>query len=314
VLTVENVEVDVVIGYQIDGGTLARSFEVVAKTRRADFAWVNSMIRKHLTLPTNQLILVSWSGFTKGAQKQAATEPRITLCTPTMVAGPQGPQFETIDLGHVRMIPQPVQLVCRNLDDAFAFTGHDADREFSRSCCQDHGKSSGRGRFRGKDVDVKLTNIAFAGLVAVGLAACASTPVTPPTASPTLAPTVDPSVAPTPTATPIPPTPTPMPGVYVTVTCSNVPVMWAQKPFPKGAILGIATWHNLTSGDYLGIGLDITNLVTSPTMSIGVEGLGIANNAFQQGTWSWTEASSTAVEAAVAHGNLTIPACPGKSI
>ncbi len=105
-----------------------------------------------------------------------------------------------------------------------------------------------------------------------------------------------------------------MPGVYVTVTCSNVPLMWAQKPFPRGSILGIATWHNLTIGDYLGIGLDITNLVTSPTMSIGVEGLGSANNAFQQGTWGWTEASSTAVEAAVAHGTLTIPACPGKSI
>jgi hypothetical protein len=99
VLTVENVEVDVVIEYQIDRRTLTRSFEFVAKTRRADFAWVNSMIRKHLTLPTNRLFLVSWSGFTKGAQKQAATQPRIALCTPTMVAGPQGPQLKTIDVG-----------------------------------------------------------------------------------------------------------------------------------------------------------------------------------------------------------------------
>jgi hypothetical protein len=94
---------------------------------------------------------------------------------------------------------------------------------------------------------VKLTNIAGAALVAIGLAACASTPVTSPTASPTVAPTVAPSVArtptatPAPTATPIPTTPAPKPGVYVTVTCSNVPVMWAQKPYPKGSILGIAT-------------------------------------------------------------------------
>jgi hypothetical protein len=43
-------------------------------------------------------------------------------------------------------------------------------------------------------------------------------------------------------------------GVYVTVTCSNVPVMWAQKRFPKGSILGIATWHNLTIGAYFGVG------------------------------------------------------------
>ena len=115
--------------------------------------------------------------------------------------------------------------------------------------------------------------------------------VTPPTASPTFTSTVAPSLAPTvtpaPTATPIPPTPTPMPGVYVTVTCSNVPLMWAQ-PFPPGTVLGIATWHNLTIGDYLGLGLDIETLVTSHAMSIGVEGLGIANNAFQQGTWGWT--------------------------
>jgi hypothetical protein len=116
VLTGENVEVDVVVEYPIDGGTFTRSFEVVAKTRRADFVWVNSMIRKHQTLPTNQLYLVSWSGFTKGAQKQAATEARITLCTPTMVAGPDGPRLKTIDVGHVRMIPRRVQLVFRRPD------------------------------------------------------------------------------------------------------------------------------------------------------------------------------------------------------
>jgi hypothetical protein len=160
---------------------------------------------------------------------------------------------------------------------------------------------------------VKLTNIAGAALVAIGLAACASTPVTPPTASPTLAPTVAPSVAPTPTATPIPPTPTPTPGVYVTVTCSNVPVMWAQKPFPKGSILGIAIWHNLTTGDYFGVGL-LTTLVTSHTMSVGVVGFGTAINAFQQGTWEWSELTGLDQAVTVAHGNLTIPACPGKSI
>jgi len=163
---------------------------------------------------------------------------------------------------------------------------------------------------------MKLTNVAGAAMVAVGLAACASTAVAPPTASPTVAP----SAAPTPTlttapaATPISASPAPKPGVYVTVTCSNVPVMWAQQAFPPGSILGIATWHNLTIGDDFGIGLDLSNLVTSPTMSVGVEGLGTANNAFQQGTWGWTEVSSVDQNVTVAHGNLTIPACPGKSI
>ena len=168
---------------------------------------------------------------------------------------------------------------------------------------------------------MKLTSIAGAAMLAVGLAACASTAAVPPTASPTLAPTVAPSAAPTstptattaPTATPIPTTPSPRPGVYVTVTCSNVPVMWAQ-PFPPGSILGIATWHNLTIGDDFGIGLDLTNLVTSPTMSVGVEGIGNANNAFQQGTWGWSEVTGANEQVTVAQGNLTIPACPGKSI
>jgi len=162
---------------------------------------------------------------------------------------------------------------------------------------------------------VKLTNIAGAALVAIGLAGCASMPVTSATASPTVAPSVarTPTATPAPTATPIPPTTTPTPGVYVTVTCSNVPVMWAQKPFPKGSILGIAIWHNLTNGDYFGVGL-LTTLVTSHTMSVGVVGFGTAMNAFQQGTWEWSELTGFDQSVTVAHGNLTVPACPGKSI
>jgi hypothetical protein len=158
---------------------------------------------------------------------------------------------------------------------------------------------------------MRLTTIIGTAIAAVGLAACSSTVV--PTARPaTPTPIVTTAPSATTTATPTaPPTPTPTPttpGVYVTVTCSNVPVMWAQKPIPPGSILGIATWHNLTMGDDFGIGLDLSHMVTSPTMSIGVEG--IANNAFQQGNWGWGEVSITDGEAVVvAQGSLTIPAC-----
>lgn len=89
--------------------------------------------------------------------------------------------------------------------------------------------------------------------------------------------------------------------------------MWAQKPFPKGSILGTATWHNLTPGDYFGIGL-LTTLVTSHTMSTGVVGFGNAFNAFQQGTWEWSALTGVDQTVTVARGGLTIPACPGKSI
>ena len=84
--------------------------------------------------------------------------------------------------------------------------------------------------------------------------------------------------------------------------------MWASNPFPAGSILGVATWHNLTVGDYFGIGLNM-NPVTSNTMSVGVEGIGDANNAFQQGTWGWMELTGPDETVTVAQGNLTIPAC-----
>ncbi len=161
---------------------------------------------------------------------------------------------------------------------------------------------------------MKVRTVIGAAITFVGLAACGST--APPTARPaTSTPRVVATVAPTHAPTAIP-TLTPSaatPSVYVTVTCSNVPVMWAQKPYPNGSILGKATWHNLTVGDYFGIGL-LTTRVTSPTMSVGVEGFGNAINAFQQGTWEWSELTGLDQTVLVAHGALTIPACPGKSV
>lgn len=159
---------------------------------------------------------------------------------------------------------------------------------------------------------MKLMHIACAAIAAIGLAACGSTAVTPPTATPTIAPTVAPTATPTPTVTPTATTPTPTPGAYVTVTCSNVPEMWAH-PYPAGSILGIATWHNLTLGDYFGVGL-LTTLVISHTMSVGVVGFGNAINAFTQGSWQWSELTGLDQTVTVSHGTLTIPACPGKSI
>lgn len=159
---------------------------------------------------------------------------------------------------------------------------------------------------------MKLTNFAGTAIVAVELAACGSTAVTPPTSRPTAAATIAPTMAPTATATPVAPTPIPTPGVYVTVSCSNVPQMWVH-PYPVGSILGIATWHNLTLGDYFGIGL-LTTKVTFHTMSVGVVGFGNAINAFTQGTWKWSELTGLDQTVTVARGSLTIPACPGKSI
>ena len=155
---------------------------------------------------------------------------------------------------------------------------------------------------------MKVTTIVGAAIALVGLAACgsAATPtVRPSTPTPTVAPTSTPSTA-LPTATP---------GVTVSVTCSNVLDLgqFATTGYPRGSILGIATWHNLTIGDYFGVRF-LTHLVTSPTMSVGVVGFGNAINAFTQGTWGWSELTGVDQTVTVAHGTLTVPACPGKTI
>src|SRR5580700_5552044 len=128
---------------------------------------------------------------------------------------------------------------------------------------------------------MKLTLIIGAAIAAVGVAACGSSPAGPTARPATPTPTVTAAPTATPTLTPTsPPTPS-TPSVDVTVTCSNVPQMWAH-PYPRGSILGIATWHNLTIGDYFGVGL-LTTLVTSHTMSVGVVGFWECDQRFHAG-------------------------------
>ncbi len=157
---------------------------------------------------------------------------------------------------------------------------------------------------------MKLTTTIGTTIAAIGLAACGST-VTPtsrpatPSPSAVLTPTATPVLTPsaTPTTTPVA-TPTPTPGVTVTVTCSNIPTFWpypaAPSPDPPNAVLGNATLHGVKVGDSLSLGIGDTTLITSDPFS----GIG----AFNQATWDWVESTPAQVE--VAHGTLTIPACP----
>jgi hypothetical protein len=162
---------------------------------------------------------------------------------------------------------------------------------------------------------MKLTAIIGTAIAAVGLAACGSSPATPTarpaTPTPTVAPTPTATPAPTPIATPTaPPTPmsTPTPGVYVTVTCSNVPYFWDQS-YAAGTKLGIATFHGVKVGDLLSLGVgDMTPITSDPFSGDGVVGLGSSADAFTQGTWNWFEFTPAGSD--VASGTLTIPACP----
>jgi hypothetical protein len=162
---------------------------------------------------------------------------------------------------------------------------------------------------------MKLATIIGTAIAAVGLAACGSTSVSPPTARPTVAPTVAPATAPTATPTTAP-APKPRLGVYVTATCSNVLDLgqFAATGYPSGSILGKATWHGVKVGDYLGLPEPLTTLITSNPFSIGVVGFGSSTDAFTQGTWDWAEWTGFDQTTEVAHGTVTVPACPGKTI
>lgn len=70
-VTGEPREVDVYIESPAAGYEVTISIEVVARGRRADTPWIESMHAKHSTLPTDKLILVAESGFTKPALDKA---------------------------------------------------------------------------------------------------------------------------------------------------------------------------------------------------------------------------------------------------
>lgn len=103
-------EVDVVVERLIDQETITYSFEVLATNRRADVEWIDRMIRKHETLPTDRLFLVSWSGFTGGARKQAATNPKLALCTPDLVSDRGGQRIKTMRVGAIQLIPTETRI------------------------------------------------------------------------------------------------------------------------------------------------------------------------------------------------------------
>lgn len=74
--TGDEVEVDIAIQSIVNGFPITISIEVRDRGRPATIEWVRESIGKHATLPTNKLVLVSKSGFTKSALKKA-TENEI---------------------------------------------------------------------------------------------------------------------------------------------------------------------------------------------------------------------------------------------
>jgi len=67
-------EVDIVIEGELDGEPITTSLEVIEHKRPAPVTWVEQQIAKHNSLPTNRLVLVSKSGFTKTALTAVAAQ------------------------------------------------------------------------------------------------------------------------------------------------------------------------------------------------------------------------------------------------
>jgi hypothetical protein len=72
-------EVDVVIRAKQAGHDVIVSVEAMARSRKADRTWVDSMVGKHADLPTSKLVLVSQRGFTKDARAAALANNAVPL-------------------------------------------------------------------------------------------------------------------------------------------------------------------------------------------------------------------------------------------
>lgn len=82
-ITGEEREVDVTLVTEFAGHKVVVSIEATTRQRPADAKWVEAEIAKHESLETNKLVLVSGSGFTKGARaKVAAQNGKVVALAP----------------------------------------------------------------------------------------------------------------------------------------------------------------------------------------------------------------------------------------
>lgn len=105
-------EVDVVVRSIVGDDPVIIGVEVTDRKARADVTWVDSQVMKHSHMPTNRLLLVSWSGFTRGAvAKVDAQGGWVEAVTPERVPAKfvDGPKF----MQEVRQQPQRIAVAFR---------------------------------------------------------------------------------------------------------------------------------------------------------------------------------------------------------
>jgi hypothetical protein len=104
-------EVDIVIEGTFDGEPIVTSVEVIEHGRPATIEWVEQQINKHRHLPTNRLVLVSKSGFSKNARTRVAVEGGwVDAVTPQAVDKDGQPIVKSLSIGHAQMKPVACRL------------------------------------------------------------------------------------------------------------------------------------------------------------------------------------------------------------
>ena len=99
-------EVDVVVEGSFDGEHIVISIEVIEHGRRASITWVEQQIGKHRTLPTNRLILVSKSGFSKNALAAVAMEGGwVQALTPKFIQNDSQESVQSLVLDRIELTP-----------------------------------------------------------------------------------------------------------------------------------------------------------------------------------------------------------------
>ena len=116
VLDVER-EVDVVVEGDFDGDPVVTSVEVIEHNRPAPITWVEQQIKKHRRLPTNHLVLVSKSGFSRTALKEVAAEGGwVEAVRPEVVEVDGQPVVKRLYFDSVNLTPDSCRLRVRSPD------------------------------------------------------------------------------------------------------------------------------------------------------------------------------------------------------
>lgn len=124
-------EVDIVIESNVAGDEVVISVEVIAHERRASVTWAEQTIKKHEHLPTNLLILVSWSGFSPRALRKIASEGgHVVAVTPEQVVDDGVPRrMPQLWADQMELMPEGYRMSLRMPDGTVRFPDPSPDFE-----------------------------------------------------------------------------------------------------------------------------------------------------------------------------------------